>query len=448
MFSVHIPEMVEGQTFINYSIFSKDPFGRIQVNVPAPSQIKAVDPLGPQSSPAVIPGSDQSGGLPATSNSFPTANSPDRVARQADLERESMLNDIYTKALAKLDATRNYRQAFNRISQMDPDHFSLSAAVYEVENAYLDNRLSKEGFDQALQLRVDQVRQILKAQNLSSKNSLSINYAIQQLFEHPNPYYDKKSGRNYNLPPFKYDFEDYMGEKDYTKMFAAKVLMTGSGQCHSLPLVYLMFAEQLGAKAWLSLAPEHSFVQFMDDRGRLLDYETTNGNIVSGSWMAGSGYINAKALKNKTYLDTLSQKQLYARCMADLLLGYLQKFGYDDFAGEISSSILRIDPSNITALIVDANLKRSIAWGQIKAAGTPKPEDLPNYPQAFKSYQDMKEAVDKVADLGYQDMPPEAYQAWLKSIEVEKKRIMTAKLQARIRQEANLHKSSFQNKKN
>src|SRR6185437_481157 len=141
------------------------------------------------------------------------------------------------------------------------------------------------------------------------------------------------------------------GEKDYTKMFASKLLATGSGQCHSLPLVYLMLAEQLGAKAWLSLAPEHSFVEFMDAHGRLLDYETTNGNIVSGSWMAGSGYINAKALRNKTYLDTLSQRRLYARCLADLLLGYLQKYEFDDFASEIRNRILQIDPSNITALI-------------------------------------------------------------------------------------------------
>ncbi|HET6256222.1 MAG TPA: hypothetical protein VFE32_19245 [Puia sp.] len=407
-----------------------------------------MDPFGTPPTQSVMPGRDQSAGMPTIPNSLPSANSPDQSVQQADLERETMLNDIYKKALEKEDAIRSYRQAFTRISQMDPDHFSLSAAVYEVENAYLDNRLSKVGFDQALQLRVEQVRQILKGQNLSSKNSLSLNYAIQQLFEHPNPYFDAKSGRNYTLPPFKYDFEDYMGEQDYTKMFAAKVLMTGSGQCHSLPLVYLMLAEQLRAKAWLSLAPEHSFVQFMDDRGRLLDYETTNGNIVSGSWIAGSGYINAKALRNRTYLDTLSQKQLYARCLADLLLGYLQKFEYDDFAREICNSILRIDPSNITALIVDANLKRSIAWRQIKAAGTPKPGDLPNFPQAFKSYEDMKEAVDRVTNLGYQDMRPEAYQAWLKSIEVEKKRLATAKLQERIRLEAKLHKSSFQNKKN
>ncbi|PNA34105.1 hypothetical protein C1Y15_35130, partial [Pseudomonas sp. MPR-LB5] len=68
---------------------------------------------------------------------------------------------------------------------MNPSQFSLSNAVYEVENAYLDGRLSFDKFGNALAARVNQVRQILKAQGLSRKSNLSLNFAIQQLFEHP-----------------------------------------------------------------------------------------------------------------------------------------------------------------------------------------------------------------------------------------------------------------------
>jgi hypothetical protein len=445
------------QESITYNVFSKNAFGGVQINLPVPGQIKSVDlpslSSGIQAIRPINNGSAGTGELmggiqPQLAIDIPSANSARGIQQQADRERESWLNEIYSKEWEKEAVTRPYREAFAKLSGMNPDHFSLSQAVYEVENAYLDRQLTQEGFSRALQIRVDQVRQILKTQGLSSKNNLSINYAIQQLFEHPSVYYDGKTQVTRVLPPLKYDFEDYMGEKDYTKLFASKLLATGSGQCHSLPLVYLMIAEQFGAKSWLSLAPDHSFVQFMDGHGRMLDYETTNGNIVSGSWMAGSGYINAKALRHKTYLDTLSQRQLYARCLGDLLLGYLQKFEYDDFAREISSTILRIDPSNMTVLIVDANVKRAIALREIMAAGKPKPEDLPKYPRAYQSYQDMKEAISKVEDLGYQDMSPEAYQAWLKTIEVEKKRLATEKLQERIRLEAKMQKSSLQNKKN
>lgn len=115
---------------------------------------------------------------------------------------------------------------------------------------------------------------------------------------------------------------------------------------------------------------------------------------------------------------------------------------------EIRNSILRADPSNITVLLVDANLKRSIAWREIKAAGMPKPADMPKYPKAFKAYQEMKEAINRVNDVGYQDMPSDAYQEWLKSIEIEKKRLATEKLQERVKLEAKIQKSSLHNKKN
>lgn len=50
----------------------------------------------------------------------------------------------------------------------------------------------------------------------------------------------------------RYDFEDYMGAKDWSKMFVSKLLKTGSGQCHSMPLLYLMLAEEMNTEAYLA----------------------------------------------------------------------------------------------------------------------------------------------------------------------------------------------------
>ncbi|PUZ28562.1 hypothetical protein DCC81_03515 [Chitinophaga parva] len=446
------------QVRANYSVFSNDPFAGVQVRIPAPASYQippvgtavVVDPHGLPSSGVGFPGTAEvmAGPQPRLAVGLAPAETARQVMLDADKEREQILGDIYKEALKKEGEIRPYRVALARLLKMDPDKFSLSQAVYEVENAYLDNRLSRERFIRALQVRAGQVRQILKAGGLSAKSSLSVNYAIQQIYEHANAYYDTTDHLTHIVPPLKYSFDDYMGEKDYTNMFASKCLATGSGQCHSLPLVYIMIAEQFGAKAWLSLAPSHSFIQFMDNRGRLLDYETTNGNIVSGSWITGSGYINSKALRNRTYLDTLSKRQLYARCLSDLLLGYLKKFEYDELAAQIRNTIVQVDPSNITVLLVDANLKRSIALREIKAAGMPKPEELSKYPTAFKAFQEMLEADSRVDGVGYQDMPTAAYQEWLTSIEVEKKRLATQKLQQRVKLEARAQRSSFQNKKN
>lgn len=202
-----------------------------------------------------------------------------------------------------------------------------------------------------------------------------------------------------------------------------------------MPLVYLIIAEQLKAKAWLSLAPQHSFVQFLDNHNNILNFETTNGNIVSTNWVLQSGFINANALKSKTYLDTLSQNQLYAQCLSDLLLGYLQKFGYDNYAEQISQRIMHVNPNNMTASIIEAKIKQSIAIHEIIAAGKPPAKDLPKYPKAYKAFLEMQAAFDKVDNLGYQDMPKDAYQTWLKSIEREKKKQESQELKRQMQRE-------------
>lgn len=199
--------------------------------------------------------------------------------------------------------------------------------------------------------------------------------------------------------------------------------------------------EQVGAKAWLSLAPEHSFVRFADARGSLVNFETTNANLVSNNWLTQSSYITAQALQNRIYLDTLSQRNLYAQMLGDLLLGYLKKFNYDGFAHEIQQRILQINPENLTALIVDANIKMQIAAAEIKRAGNPPEEKLPQYPAAYRAYLSMQQAYARVDDLGYQSMPPEAYQAWLKSFEAAKEKQENKELKEKLQKEIKLLKS-------
>jgi hypothetical protein len=180
-----------------------------------------------------------------------------------------METKFYREQMEWLAKTQSYRQAYNFLSQLNPDSFSITKAVFAIENAYMDNKLSYDELNKALKERTDLVKQILKREGLNSKNNLAANYGIQKLFSQQNMFYRAKYHKSVLVPSIKYDFDDFMGEKDYTKMFVYKLLATGKGQCHSMPLLYLMIAEQLNAKAYLSLAPEHSFVKFQDNNGSL-----------------------------------------------------------------------------------------------------------------------------------------------------------------------------------
>jgi len=351
------------------------------------------------------------------------------------LNRDLMETPMYREHMEWLEETKYYRKTFDILTRISPDKYPMADVVYLVENSFMDDTLSYNRFQNTIHIYAALVKQILKREKLDTADNVALNYGIQRLFSETNVLYEPQTKRSISVPPFKYDFNDFRGRKDFQNVFASKLLRTGKGQCHSLPLIYLCLAQELGAKAWLSLAPQHSFIQFPDNKGKLLLFETTNGNLVSRTWMTQSGYITAKAIKNKTYLDTLSAKQLYAQCLADLLIGYDTKLGYDDFADQIRQAILKLDPNNLTAAVIDANQKTINALEKIKAAGHPKEADLPKYPDAYKAYMAMTAAYKKVDDLGYQEMPNDAYQAWLKSIATEKARQENKEIRDRMQRE-------------
>jgi len=439
---------VKAQSPINYKLFDQFP----SVKIPSP-EVARIQPVVTYNSSSAKQNTlnnstdyfqqqnnaieEQNRRVLQQQNLLPGPGGASQVSQQAQMERELMEEEFYRKNEKHAIATRSYQQAFKDMAGLNPDHFSIIRAQYDIENAYLEGALPYDQFVHAIQLRAIHVKQILKGEGISTKSNLALNYGIQQLYQHPNSFFDSIHHTTITIPPFSYQFEDFKGEKDYENIFTEKLMRTGKGQCLSLPRLYLMIAEQLGAKAWLALAPQHSFIQFADSKGKLLNFETTNGNLASSSWLAGSGFINAKAVKNKSYLDTLSERRLYAECLSELLLGYLQKFDYDDLAEQMKQRILQIDPNNLRGWILDAGIKRRIAFQKITAAGKPKEADLHNYPDAYKAYLDMKAAMDKVDDLGYQDMPAEAYQAWLKSIEQEKKKQASRELNGRLQQEIN-----------
>jgi hypothetical protein len=367
-------------------------------------------------------------------------NVQSREQQLSDIKKELQQDEMNQRYQQYLAATQSYRNSFEILKQFNPDSFSITKAIYLVENAYNKNAFSYEQFLNSIKQRAEIVKEILKRENLNIKSNTALNYGIQKLFSQPNNYYNSKIKKTISVQPFKYDFNDFMGEKDWRQMFVSKLLQTGKGQCHSMPLLYLAIAEQLGAKAYLSLAPEHSFIQFFDNQNYRYSFETTNGTIISQNWMLQSGFINAPALKNRLYLDTLSQRKLYAHCLADLLFGYEKEFGQDEFAEQIWKQIIANDPHNLIAKQTAANFITQYALAKINEAGRPSLKDLPNYPEAYHAYQQMIQANKEIDDLGFQEMPKEAYQSWRKSIDKEKKKQESQEAQQQMKREIEMLK--------
>jgi hypothetical protein len=389
--------------------------------------------------PPVVPPSD-----PALAHQFilqqGKATEQSKQQRQiAELNSLLRENDIiqptnYTQTTEYLTKTKIYRQAFADIMNMQngSQPFSLKKAIFIIENAYLDNSLKYETYNKQILSKTKLLKSIIQKEGIKPNNNLGKNYIIQKMFSERIVEY--KDTVVYKVhKPYQYDFDDFKGETDWTKMFVTKLLKTGKGQCHSLPLLYLIFAEELKTKAWLSLAPEHSFVIFSDNALKnFYFYETTNGNSVTDNFMLESGFITSQALKNKIYLDTLDQNGLIASCLADLIMGYTDKFGYDDFMASMVESLLKIYPNSIQGQIFKADLIAREMKYAAKQKGLKSYKEFQQYPEINNLYVALQNQYDYIDGLGYMQMPKDRYAAWLLSLNDEKHKQEKQKLKTTL----------------
>lgn len=347
---------------------------------------------------------------------------PKRTVRDSDLD--TVFGHPPVLDQSTYEATKSFWDALIILTDMSNGSrkFSLTEAIYTVENAYFNGKLSRDQFYSAIKSRADLAKQIMKRDQLDPNNNLAKNYAIQKQFEQTNKYALPTTGKVIRVPKMEYDFHDFMGDSSHVQMFVSKLIATGKGQCHSMPLMYLAIAEQLDAQAYLSLAPEHSFIRFSDNDGSMYNYETTNGSIVSDNWMIQSGYITTTAIKNKIYLDTLSQKQLLALCIYDLAMGYIYDNGFDGFTETALKYAMPLDPNGIQGNIMLSNFwaaktRKAIGYQQLKTK-----EQFEQNAIAKAMQRKMLQSYDIIDGLGYQKMPLEAYAAWLQTVNEEKEK--------------------------
>lgn len=266
----------------------------------------------------------------------------------------------------------------------------------------------------------------MKIDGYNTKNQLAINWSVFQYMTDTIEIHGINE-QAYTSLPMNYDFEDYEGRNDWSKMFVSKLLTTKSGQCHSLPLMYLILSYELGSNAYLSFSPRHTFVKIKDKSGNFYNVELTNKHIVSDGYITGSGFVKAEALKNKIYMDTLGLKKQIAACMVDLAQGYYHKFGYDNFMLQCADTALKYHPNNIFAMQVKADyytlLTHHVGKQLPKAKSREELELILNkYPKAKEILETRNGIYAKIDNLGYQEMPSEAYETWLNSVNEEKYR--------------------------
>ena len=203
-----------------------------------------------------------------------------------------------------------------------------------------------------------------------------------------------------------------------------KCLATGGGQCSSMPVVYLSLAERLGATAYLSLAPQHSFIKYPDKAGNIVNYEPTSNWKISDKWYADNMAITPEARRSGIYLDTLNSRAIVADCILSLAAGYMQKYGSADgrFVDDcLGASMPCFKRPHIQALFIkSAQLARMLHTVVINT-GIRSFDDIPKSPQANEYYTALSKNEALIKNLGYRDEPRELYAQLIRESEFKGK---------------------------
>lgn len=339
----------------------------------------------------------------------------------ADLKTERVNFALPSKS--HVPGTQFYRKAFDSLLKMNPNDFSVKKATFIIENAFYEEQKNYDEFNKTIKQTGDFLRTKMKELGYDPNNNLAKNFMLFQFFA------DTLEIKSKDLKhlPFKYDFEDYSGIKDWSKMFVTKLLRTGSGQCNSLPRLYLILAEEIGAEAFLSLSPNHSYIKFKDEDNNWYNVELTNGMFTANSFILQSGYIKSEALRNGIYMQTLSDKQLMALLLASLAMGYVHKFGYGPFVKQIIDKSLALYPNLVNARMVNSNyLTYQFEYATNRAGINPKNhQDLQNiryYPPLVQMLNQVNASYKAIDELGFEYMPADAYEKWLNSLQETKQK--------------------------
>jgi len=349
---------------------------------------------------------------------------------------------ISVQSLASINDTipynfqsNNYQSAFGEITSMlqGKKEYSFKRAVFVTENAYFDNSLDYKNFNADISLLKFLCEGLIKSRDLiyseEDKESVEKFGAIFSIMSDTIPIMLDTSQMVYHLP-FRYDFEDAFGYQDWSKMFITKLLATHKGNCHSLPYLYKILAEEMHVNAYLALAPNHIYIKEWCKKGGWYNTELTSSAFPIDAWLMVSGYVSLTAIQNGIYLDTLSNKQSLALCLVYLAKGYDKKIKEKNFYFilQCCDTALKYYPNSVNALLLKAETRKKQLEKIMKEQGKTNFQDVLRLPQAKQIYDEMNILYTQVYQLGYREMPEKMYFDWLFSLQNEKEKYTNTKI--------------------
>lgn len=347
-----------------------------------------------------------------------------------------LLVSIFTFSFSKAqDSTRYYQQAYQIIDSMltGKTQLDFKKAVLTTENAYLDGQLNYSKINNEIEALIHLTETLIFADSLIyseiDKKEVEINAAIFKLLTDTIPIVFDTLHQFFHKP-YTYDFDDMWGQKDWTKMFVSKLLVKGNGNCHSMPYLYKILAEEFQIPAYLSFAPNHIYIKIHCKKTGWYNTELTSATFPVDAWIMASGYVHLDAIRNGLYMDTLSLQQSTAYTLLDLAQGYQQKFGKTnpDFVIKCCNTVLKYHAVNVNAMLTKAESQKRFIDTKMKSQKVKSPKDLFADNSIKSMYSDMEQTYVRLHQWGYRRMPEEMYMEWMGMLKKEPEKYIDKKV--------------------
>ncbi|GAA5039220.1 hypothetical protein GCM10011506_38130 [Marivirga lumbricoides] len=380
----------------------------------------------------VIPFSASNNSAPSKYQNQMAMVEADMAAYQARKERAMQIIDeaISTSFIPKIKynlglhngaAVERFEEAYSQLHSMlmDQQEIDFTKAVFLVESAY-DKSLNWKEFSEMFNTSKMTIERLIEQDGLDPTDNMAKVMSIFKYMADTTEVYFSELEKPVITKPMLYDYEDFAGKKDATKIFVSKLLRTGTGQCMSLPMLYYMLAQSLGAKdVHIALAPEHSFIMFKDKVGNWNNIELTGRVFTTDDFQWQSGFVKANQVKSGIYLKPLTEKETIAYLLSTLTLTYIKSFGQDERSFEMAMTAKDYFPNSLTANLIIAGYYKDLFNNVLRQYSTYNltQQALDNDKDAQLINSLRNGAVDYIfKDLGYAKIPDWHYEAWLSGV--------------------------------
>ena len=204
--------------------------------------------------------------------------------------------------------------------------------------------------------------------------------------------------------PFQYDLDDPFGANSRSKLLTT-YLGTRKGNCVSMPLLFIILGQKLGIDVTAAMAPNHVFVKYRDDDGKLYNLETTSGaGFARDAWMRQQFPMTDAALASGIYMRPLTKKETVV-VMVDTLLEFYGERGLNERRIAMAKLALEYSPKDVSLLLHQHQAYRALHLQEF-VNRYPTPNDIPmeKRPRFMELERNLRALYDRAYALGWRPL--------------------------------------------